>query len=407
MFDYLIVGAGFAGSVLAERLANGANQRVLICDVRPHIGGNAYDCYDDAGVLIHKYGPHIFHTNSREVFEYLSRFTAWRQYQHRVRACVDGQLVPMPINLDTINQIYGLNLTAFQVEEFLASVAEPRAQIRTSEDVVVSKVGRELYEKFFRGYTRKQWGLDPSELDASVTARVPTRTNRDDRYFTDTYQAMPLHGYTRMFERMLSHPNIKIMLNTDYSEIQGVIPYREMIYTGPIDAFFDYEYGKLPYRSLEFKFETHDTELYQSAPVINYPNDYAYTRVTEFKYLTGQVHPKTSIVYEYPQAEGDPYYPVPRAENTEIYEQYKALAQATPNVRFVGRLATYRYYNMDQVVAQALKVYRTIVSGGSEKLELPAKIARLRAMEPAEARAVNGNGHTTTNGNGLLERERG
>ncbi|HEY0607552.1 MAG TPA: UDP-galactopyranose mutase [Herpetosiphonaceae bacterium] len=404
MFDYLIVGAGFAGSVLAERLANGANQRVLICDVRPHIGGNAYDCYDDAGVLIHKYGPHIFHTNSREVFEYLSRFTAWRQYQHRVKACVDGQLVPMPINLDTINQMYGLNLTAFQVEEFLASVAEPRDQIRTSEDVVISKVGRELYEKFFRGYTRKQWGLDPSELDASVTARVPTRTNRDDRYFTDSYQAMPLHGYTRMFERMLDHPNIKIMLNTDYTEIQSVIPYREMIYTGPIDAFFDYEYGKLPYRSLEFKFETHDTELYQSAPVINYPNDYAYTRVTEFKYLTGQVHPKTSIVYEYPQAEGDPYYPVPRAENTEIYEQYKALAEATPNVRFVGRLATYRYYNMDQVVAQALKVYRTIVSGGSEKLELPAKMSRLRPMEPAEARAVNGNVHTKTNGNGPRKR---
>ena len=406
MFDYLIVGAGFAGSVLAERLANEANKRVLICDVRPHIGGNAYDFYDDAGVLIHKYGPHIFHTNSREVFEYLSRFTAWRQYQHRVKACVDGQLVPMPINLDTINQLYGLNLTAFQLDEFLASVAEPRDQIRTSEDVVVSKVGRELYEKFFRGYTRKQWGLDPSELDASVTARVPTRTNRDDRYFTDTYQAMPLHGYTRMFERMLNHPNIKIMLNTDYTEIQGVIPYGEMIYTGPIDAFFDYEYGKLPYRSLEFKFETHDVDQYQSAPVINYPNDYAYTRVTEFKYLTGQVHPKTSIVYEYPQAEGDPYYPVPRAENAEIYEQYKVLAEATPSVRFVGRLATYRYYNMDQVVAQALKVYRTIVAGGNEKLELPAKIGRAREMEPAKARAVNNNGHSKTNGSGLLERER-
>jgi len=312
----------------------------------------------------------------------------------------------MPINLDTINQLYGLNLTAFQLDEFLASVAEPRDQIRTSEDVVVSKVGRELYEKFFRGYTRKQWGLDPSELDASVTARVPTRTNRDDRYFTDTYQAMPLHGYTRMFERMLNHPNIKIMLNTDYTEIQGVIPYGEMIYTGPIDAFFDYEYGKLPYRSLEFKFETHDVDQYQSAPVINYPNDYAYTRVTEFKYLTGQVHPKTSIVYEYPQAEGDPYYPVPRAENAEIYEQYKVLAEATPSVRFVGRLATYRYYNMDQVVAQALKVYRTIVAGGNEKLELPAKMSRAREMEPAKARAVNGNGHSKTNGSGLLERER-
>src|SRR3954464_1829782 len=206
-FDYLIVGAGFAGSVLAERLANGLGQRVLVVDKRPHIGGNAYDRHDDAGVLVHPYGPHIFHTNSADVFDYLSRFTEWRQYQHRVQASVDGQLVPMPINLDTINHLYGVSLNSLQLDEFLASVAEPRSEIRTSEDVVVSKVGRELYEKFFRNYTRKQWGIDPSELDASVTARVPTRNNRDDRYFTDRYQAMPLHGYTRMFERMIDHPN--------------------------------------------------------------------------------------------------------------------------------------------------------------------------------------------------------
>lgn len=372
MFDYLIVGAGFAGSVLAERLAAGAGKRVLICDIRPHIGGNAYDCYNDDGILVHRYGPHIFHTNSKEVFDYLSRFTAWRPYQHRVRAMVDGMLVPMPINLDTINMLFGLSLSAFEVEGFLASLAEPREQIRTSEDVVVSKVGRELYQKFFRGYTRKQWGLDPSELDASVTARVPTRTNRDDRYFTDTYQAMPLHGYTRMFERMLAHPNIKVMLNTDYREIAGVIPYGEMIYTGPIDAFFDYQFGSLPYRSLEFVHETHDVPVYQGAPVINYPNDYAYTRVTEFKYLTGQQHPRTSIVYEYPRADGDPYYPVPRPENAQRYAQYQALAEATPGVHFVGRLATYKYYNMDQVVAQALKTYRTIAEREATRVESAA-----------------------------------
>ncbi|HYE64094.1 MAG TPA: UDP-galactopyranose mutase [Pyrinomonadaceae bacterium] len=360
MFDYLIVGAGFAGSVLAERLACGSDKKVLICDKRPHIGGNAYDHYNDAGILVHKYGPHIFHTNSREVFDYLSRFTEWRSYQHRVLASVDGQLVPIPINLDTINKLYGLNLTSFQVEEFFKSVAEPREQIRTSEDVVVSKVGRELYEKFFRNYTRKQWGLDPSELDASVTARVPTRTNRDDRYFTDTYQAMPLHGFTRMFENMLDHPNIKIMLNCDYREVEGMIPYREMIYTGPVDEFFDYRYGKLPYRSLDFKHETIDAPVYQPAPVVNYPNEYAYTRITEFKYLTGQEHGKTSIVYEFPRSEGDPYYPVPRPENAEIYKKYKALADATPGVNFVGRLATYKYYNMDQIVAQALTVYAKI-----------------------------------------------
>lgn len=357
MFDYLIVGAGFAGSVIAERLASQSGKKVLICDRRNHIGGNAYDHYDDAGLLVHRYGPHIFHTNSREVFEYLSNFTEWRRYEHRVLASVDGQLVPIPINLDTINKLYGMNLTSFEVESFFASVAEARTSIRTSEDVVISKVGRELYEKFFRNYTRKQWGIDPSELDKSVTARVPTRTNRDDRYFTDTYQAMPLYGFTRMFERMLSHPNIKIMLNTDYREIQKVIPYQEMVYTGPIDEFFDYRFGKLPYRSLNFKHETLNEERHQPVAVINYPNEHLYTRVTEFKYLTGQEHTKTSIVYEFPKAEGDPYYPVPRSENAELYKQYKVLADATSNVHFVGRLATYKYYNMDQVVAQALAQY--------------------------------------------------
>jgi UDP-galactopyranose mutase len=361
MFDYLIVGAGFAGSVLAERLARGSGKKVLLVDRRPHIGGNAYDHYNDAGILIHKYGPHIFHTNSREVFEYLSEFTEWRPYQHRVLASVDGQLVPMPINLDTINKLYGLNLTSFELDAFFAKVAEPKEEIRTSEDVVVSKIGRELYEKFFRGYTRKQWDMDPSELDASVTARVPTRTNRDDRYFTDTYQAMPLHGYTRMFENMLDHPNIKVMLNTDYREIERVIPYKEMVYTGPVDEFFDMRYGKLPYRSLEFKHETVETPLHQPAAVINYPNEHLYTRVTEFKYLTGQEHAKTSLVYEYPRAEGDPYYPVPRSENAEIYRKYKELADSTPGVHFVGRLATYKYYNMDQVVAQALTLYSKII----------------------------------------------
>ncbi|MEH2328481.1 UDP-galactopyranose mutase [Nostoc sp.] len=360
VFDYLVVGAGFSGSVIAERLATQSGKKVLVVDKRNHIGGNAYDHYDDHGVLVHKYGPHIFHTNSREVFEYLSRFTKWRSYEHRVLASVDGQQVPIPINLDTINKLYGMNLNSFEVEEFYKSLAEPMEYIRTSEDVVVSKVGRELYEKFFRNYTRKQWGLDPSELDKSVIARIPTRTNRDDRYFTDTYQAMPLHGFTRMFDNMLNHPNIKVMLNTDYQEIQKAIPCREMVYSGPVDEYFDYRYGKLPYRSLDFKHETHNTSVFQAAPVINYPNEHLYTRVTEFKYLTGQEHSKTSIVYEFPKAEGDPYYPVPRSENQEIYKKYKVLADETPGIYFVGRLATYKYYNMDQCVAQALSVYKQI-----------------------------------------------
>lgn len=368
MFDYLIVGAGFAGSVLAERLATQLDKKVLIVDRRNHIGGNAYDHYNNDGILVHKYGPHIFHTNSRDVFEYLSLFTEWRYYEHRVLSSVDGQLVPIPINLDTINKLYGLNLTAFQLEEFFASVAEARDKILTSEDVVVSKVGRELYEKFFRNYTCKQWGIDPSELDRSVTARVPTRTNRDSRYFTDTYQAMPLYGFTRMFENMLNHPHIKVMLNTDYREIQTVIPYKEMIYSGPVDEFFDYRFGKLPYRSLDFKHETHDRQIFQAAPVVNYPNEHLYTRITEFKYLTGQEHTKTSIVYEFPKAEGDPYYPIPRSENTELYKKYKSLTDATPDVHFVGRLATYKYYNMDQVVAQALMVFKQI--SAKESLEV-------------------------------------
>jgi UDP-galactopyranose mutase len=387
MFDYLIVGAGFAGSVLAERLASQANKKVLLVEKRNHIGGNAYDCYDEAGVLIHKYGPHIFHTNSSDVFEYLSQFTSWRAYQHRVLASVDGQLVPMPINLDTINRLYGTSYTSLTLEEFFQSVAEPRDPIRTSEDVVVSRVGRELYEKFFRNYTRKQWGMDPSELDAAVTSRVPVRTNRDDRYFTDRYQAMPLRGYTRMFERILSHPNIKILLNTDYREIRDMIPFRRMIYTGPIDEFFDNAYGKLPYRSLDFQFETLPEARHQPVAVINYPNDYAYTRVTEFKHLTGQEHAKSTLVYEFPKGEGDPYYPVLNPETAEIYKRYKARADTTPDVHFVGRLATYKYYNMDQVVAQALAEFDRIMgrrnangtANGNGKVDGQISVAALLA----------------------------
>ena len=384
-FDYLIVGAGFAGSVLAERLANVLGLRVLIIDKRPHIGGNAYDRYDEHGVLIHPYGPHIFHTNSADIFDYLSQFTSWRPYQHRVLASVDGQLVPLPINLDTVNRLYGLNLTSFEMEKWLEGVAEAKEAIRTSEDVVVSKVGRDLYNKFFRGYTRKQWGLDPSELDASVTARVPTRTNRDDRYFADTFQAMPLHGYTRMFEKMLDHPNIKIMLNTDYREVVDVLPWTHMIYTGPIDAFFNFKYGKLPYRSLRFEHVNHPREQFQPVGTVNYPNDYGYTRISEFKHITGQSHPSTSVVYEYPCAEGDPYYPVPRPENAALYKRYEEDADAMTNVTFVGRLATYKYYNMDQVVAQSLATFKRL----RKRHELPAETLLDPAALQAERVAVH------------------
>ncbi len=374
-FDTLVVGAGFAGSVLAERLANVLGQRVLVVDKRPHIGGNAYDRHDDAGILIHPYGPHIFHTNSADIFEYLSQFTEWRPYQHRVLASVDGQQLPMPINLDTINRLYGLNLTSFEMQGWLDSVAEKLERVETSEDAVVSKVGRDLYNKFFRGYTRKQWGLDPSELDASVTARIPTRTNRDDRYFADTYQAMPKHGYTRMFEKMLGHPNIKLMLNTDYREVVDLLPWKHMVYSGPIDAFFNHRHGKLPYRSLEFRHVNIASEQFQPVGTVNYPNDYGYTRISEFKHLTGQQHSSTSIVYEYPRAEGDPYYPVPRAENAAIYKRYEEDAEQLTNVTFVGRLATYKYYNMDQVVGQALSAFKRL----QKRVDLEGRPGTLRS----------------------------
>lgn len=380
MFDFLIVGAGFAGAVLAERLANQAGKQVLIIDKRSHIGGNTFDYYNNEGILVHKYGPHIFHTNSREIFDYLGTFTTWRPYEHRVLASVDGMLVPIPINLDTINQLYGLHLSSAEVEKFLCERSVKKDRIITSEDAVMGKVGKELYEKFFKHYTRKQWGLDPSELDAAVAARIPTRNNRDNRYFTDTYQAMPLHGYSRLFERMLSHPNIKIMLNTDYKEIESYIPYKEMIYTGPVDYYFDYCYGKLPYRSIEFRFETFDKETFQPTGTINFPNEHPYTRVTEFKYLTGQQHSKTSVVYEYPTAEGDPYYPVPRPENMELYKKYHALANEASNVHFTGRLATYKYYNMDQVVGQSLALYKKIMAIKEHNLQVNGtKITTLQA----------------------------
>jgi UDP-galactopyranose mutase len=360
MFDWLVVGAGFAGSVIARQLATQRDESVLVIDRRPHVGGNAYDRYDRAGILIHQYGPHIFHTNSQAIFDFLSQFTDWRPYEHRVLAHVDGQLLPVPINLDTVNRLYGLNLNSEELERWFAEQAEPVDEIKTSEDVVVSKVGRDLFQKFFEGYTKKQWGVYPRELDKSVTSRVPTRTNRDDRYFGDEFQFMPAEGYTRMFERMLDHPNIKIMLQADYAEIKTQVPHRRTIFTGPIDEYFGFRLGKLPYRSLKFRHVTLNEEWHQPVAVVNYPQTEKFTRVTEYKHLTGQVHPQTSITYEFSSDTGDPYYPVPRAENQELYKRYEALALATRDVWFVGRLATYRYYNMDQVVGQALATFRRI-----------------------------------------------
>ena len=359
--DVLVVGAGFAGSVVAERLAS-AGRRVHVIDRRSHIAGNAYDENDAQGILIHRYGPHIFHTNSDEVFAYLSRFTDWRPYEHRVLASVDGKLLPIPINLDTVNRLYGFHLDEEGLKAYFETVREARETIRTSEDVIVNTVGWDLYRKFYQGYTRKQWGLDPSELFASVASRVPVRTNRDDRYFTDTHQAMPKDGYTPMFARILDHPNISIELGRDFQEIRPKARARHIVYTGPVDEYFDHCFGKLPYRSLRFEHEQlPGVEKFQPVGTVNFPNDHAYTRITEFRHLTGQTAPGTSIVREYPQAQGDPYYPIPRPENDALFKKYQALAQQEKDVTFVGRLAQYRYYNMDQVVGAALSIARKIL----------------------------------------------
>jgi UDP-galactopyranose mutase len=357
-YDFLIVGAGFAGAVCAERLAS-IGKRVLVIDRRRHIGGNAFDEYDENGILIHPYGPHIFHTNSKHVFTYISRFTDWRFYEHRVRAEIDRKLYPIPINRQTLNALYGLDLDEAGAAAYFERVRIPKSEIKTSEDAVLNSVGSDLCDKFFRGYTRKQWGLDLSELAAGVAARIPTRTDDDDRYFTDTYQFMPAQGYHVLFQRLLDHPNIKVSLETNFCTLRKERLAERIIYTGPIDAFYDSRFGPLPYRSLRFEHEHMPAvTTYQTVGTVNYPNDHAYTRITEFKHLTGQKHKGTSIVREYPQGDGDPYYPIPRPANEALFKRYQALVEAEPNVLFVGRLAQYRYYNMDQVVAAALALMK-------------------------------------------------
>ncbi|MED0670810.1 UDP-galactopyranose mutase [Aneurinibacillus aneurinilyticus] len=379
MFRYIIVGAGFAGAVTAERIARELNEKVLVIEKRNHIGGNAYDCYNADGVLIHQYGPHIFHTRIKEVWEYLSQFTEWRMYHHRVLGVIDGKKVPIPFNLNTLHEIFPLSLAQSLEEKLIQhfgyNVKVPILKLREVDDEQLRFLADFIYEKVFLHYTMKQWGVTPEELNSTVTGRVPVYISRDDRYFQDVYQAMPKEGYTRLFETMLEHPNIKLMLNTNVNEVLKLKDGRifafgqeftgKLIYTGMLDELFNYEYGELPYRSLRFDFETEHTEQTQEVGTVNYPNDYEFTRITEFKHLTGQVHPHTTTVREYPQPynrhvaeQAIPYYPYVQAEPMALYDRYKEKARQYEQLIVVGRLAEYRYYDMDAVVAKALKVFR-------------------------------------------------
>ncbi len=361
MYDYLVVGAGLSGSTIAERLASLYGCSVLVVDKRSHVAGNTHDDVERDGVKYHAYGPHIFHTNSQRVVDYLSQFTTWRPYEHRVLSRVGGKLVPIPINRSTINALYGTAYSDDEVASFLSERAESFARIDNSEQMIRSRVGTELYELFFRGYTRKQWGRDPSELDAGVCGRIPTRTNDDDRYFSDRFQAMPSDGFTALVRRMLAHPRIDVALGVDYRALE--VRARKTVMTGPIDEYFDYRYGRLPYRSLRFEFETHDVERLQAAACVNEPSEgVAFTRTTEYKYLTGQRHAKTVISREYALEDGDPFYPIPCPESRAMHRRYEALALRESNVTFAGRLGEYKYYNMDQVVASALNKASEIAS---------------------------------------------
>jgi len=375
-FDYLIVGAGFAGAVLAERLASRRGKRCLVVDRRDHIGGNAYDRFDKAGVLIHQYGPHYFRTNSDRIIEYLSQFTEWHPVEYTILSRAEGQYWPFPINLNTFEQLVGHPATSEEMQETLESWREPITDPANSEEVIVSQVGWKLYEMFFKNYTRKQWKRDPKGLEPGVCGRSPIRTNRDNRYLSDKFQALPREGYTALFKKMLDHPLIEVRLNTSYREVVAQVEHGHLIFTGPIDEYFDYAEGRLPYRSLRFEPESFGPDalkdrleesgkpgFWQPAMQINYPNEEDFTRIVEIKHATGQECENTTIVREYPEDFGrgkEPYYPIPAPDARAIYEKYRARAEAEKGVSFVGRLATYRYYNMDQVVGMALKEFEKL-----------------------------------------------
>lgn len=365
-YDWVIVGAGYSGCVFAERVTTQLNQKVLIIEKRNHIGGNAYDCYNDEGILIHQYGPHIFHTYSKKVWDYLSQFTEWLPYEHQVLVEIENKKVPIPFNINSLHALFSKkeanNLEKILIENYGLEVKVPILKLKENNIPSLRDLSKFIYQNVFYGYTLKQWNLTPEELDPSVTARVPVYISKDNRYFQDTFQAMPKFGYTQMFKKMITHQNIEILLNTDYKDIANDIKFDRLFYSGPIDAFFNYKYGKLPYRSLRFDFKTLEQDSFQETAQINFPNKYNYTRITEFKYLTGQSNRKTTIAIEYPQPYelglNDPYYPIPREANRTLYKKYSEEAiKLGKSVIFAGRLADYQYYNMDQVVGRVLAIF--------------------------------------------------
>ncbi len=364
-YSVIVAGAGPVGCVIAERLASQLGWKVLLVDKRAHIAGNCFDTRHESGVLIHRYGPHYFRSNKIDLVNYLSNFTKWIPGNYIVKSSVNNDLYPFPINLLTLRQFFKQpDLNAEQAEALLASRREHFPNPANSEEFVLSRVGRELYEAFYLGYTLKQWNIHPRDLAPSVCGRIPVRLNTDERYVDHEYQLTPAEGFTNMFTNMVSHPNIDVMLETDFETLRHSLkPGIATVYTGQIDEYFDFKLGKLPWRSLQFEFKEEPTEYTQPCVQINYPNEHGYTRTVEIKHVTGQKHPHTVISYEYPTAEGDPYYPIPMEANAALYDRYKALAEeetANNNVYFCGRLAEYKYFNTDEVIERALHTFNLI-----------------------------------------------
>lgn len=375
MFDYIIIGAGFAGSVIAERIATKLNKKMLIIEKRDHIGGNCYDEKDENNILIHKYGPHLFHTNDKEVFDYLSNFTEWEIYNHKVLAYIDGKEIPIPFNFNSLYEVFP-NSLAKKLEEKLLNNFEYNSKIsilelKKSKDKDLQFLANFIYEKIFLHYTIKQWGIRPEEINLNVTSRVPIFIGKDNRYFTDKYQVVPKNGYTKLFKNMLNNKNIKLMLNTDFKDVLKVTENGfklfgnkfkgKVIFTGKIDELFNYKFGELPYRSVKMKFETIEKEFFQKTATINYPNNYDFTRITEFKHIHPVYSKKTTILKEYPQeykrGKNIPYYPIFTNENQRKYNKYLDYSKQWKNLILVGRLAEYKYYDMDDIVKRALEVF--------------------------------------------------